>query len=58
LRRALASDGPALIRVPIAAEHHVLPMVAPGASNIEALDHSETEDWPQKSTKGTKREEA
>ncbi len=39
LRRAIRSDGPALIRVPIAAEHHVLPMVAPGAANTEALDH-------------------
>lgn len=39
LARALSSDGPALIRVPIAAEHHVLPMVAPGAANTEALDH-------------------
>jgi acetolactate synthase-1/2/3 large subunit len=39
LRRALRSDGPALIRVPIAAENHVLPMVAPGAANSEALDH-------------------
>ena len=40
LRRALCSDGPALIRVPINAEEHVLPMVAPGAANIDALDHS------------------
>lgn len=39
LRRAIRSDGPTLIRVPIAAEHHVLPMVAPGAANTEALDH-------------------
>jgi len=39
LRRAICSDGPALIRVPIEAEHHVLPMVAPGAANIDALDH-------------------
>jgi len=39
LRRAIRGDGPALIRVPIAAEHHVLPMVAPGAANTEALDH-------------------
>jgi hypothetical protein len=30
-----------LIRVPIAATQHVLPMVAPGAANIEALDHVE-----------------
>jgi acetolactate synthase-1/2/3 large subunit len=39
LRRAICCDGPALIRVPIEAEHHVLPMVAPGAANIDALDH-------------------
>lgn len=39
LARVLATDGPALVRVPIAAEHHVLPMVAPGAANTEALDH-------------------
>jgi acetolactate synthase-1/2/3 large subunit len=39
LRRAIRSDGPALIRVPIAADNHVLPMVAPGAANTEALDH-------------------
>jgi acetolactate synthase-1/2/3 large subunit len=39
LATALAASGPALIRVPIAAEHHVLPMVAPGAANTEALDH-------------------
>jgi hypothetical protein len=29
-----------LIRVPIAATHHVMPMVAPGAANTEALDHA------------------
>ncbi|HEY5810436.1 MAG TPA: biosynthetic-type acetolactate synthase large subunit [Povalibacter sp.] len=40
LSRALSEPGPALIRVPIAADDHVLPMVAPGAANIEALDHS------------------
>lgn len=39
LARAVAVPGPMLIRVPIAAEHHVLPMVAPGAANTEALDH-------------------
>jgi acetolactate synthase-1/2/3 large subunit len=39
LARILNVPGPQLIRVPIAAEHHVLPMVAPGAANIEALDH-------------------
>jgi acetolactate synthase-1/2/3 large subunit len=40
LARALNSRGPVLIRVPIAASHHVLPMVAPGAANIDALDHA------------------
>ncbi len=40
LLRALASHGPALIRVPIAAAHQVLPMVAPGGANIDALDHT------------------
>jgi acetolactate synthase I/II/III large subunit len=39
LADALQRPGPVLVRVPIAAEHHVLPMVAPGAANIEALDH-------------------
>jgi acetolactate synthase-1/2/3 large subunit len=57
LRRAIRSDGPALIRVPIAAEHHVLPMVAPGSANTEALDHP-TEparsNWPQKGTENAK----
>jgi acetolactate synthase I/II/III large subunit len=40
LARALDTEGPMLIRVPIAAENHVLPMVAPGAANTEALDFS------------------
>lgn len=39
LTEALRSEGPMLIRVPIAEEHHVLPMVAPGAANVDALDH-------------------
>lgn len=39
LRNALLSRGPVLIRVPIAATEHVMPMVAPGAANIDALDH-------------------
>lgn len=39
LARALGSAGPMLIRVPIAAENHVLPMVAPGAANTQALDY-------------------
>ena len=37
---AIASDGPHSIRVPIAAEHHVLPMVAPGKANVEAIDYA------------------
>jgi acetolactate synthase-1/2/3 large subunit len=40
LRAAMSTAGPVLIRVPIAAEHHVLPMVAPGAANTEALDYA------------------
>jgi len=39
LARTLNSAGPLLIRVPIAAHLHVLPMVAPGAVNLDALDH-------------------
>jgi acetolactate synthase-1/2/3 large subunit len=39
LAAAMQSPGPALIRVPIAASQHVLPMVAPGAANVDALDH-------------------
>ncbi|MBB6093226.1 acetolactate synthase-1/2/3 large subunit [Povalibacter uvarum] len=41
LARALHGEGPMLIRVPIAADEHVLPMVAPGKANVEALDHQE-----------------
>jgi acetolactate synthase-1/2/3 large subunit len=37
--RAMSARGPVLIRVPIAATQHVMPMVAPGAANTEALDH-------------------
>ena len=40
LERAFSARGPVLIRVPIAATHHVMPMVAPGAANIDALDHT------------------
>lgn len=40
LAKALSSKGPMLIRVPIAEEQHVLPMVPPGAANVDALDHS------------------
>jgi acetolactate synthase I/II/III large subunit len=39
LARLLNAPGPQLIRVPIAADHHVLPMVAPGAANTDALDY-------------------
>ncbi|MFL6577929.1 MAG: biosynthetic-type acetolactate synthase large subunit [Povalibacter sp.] len=39
LADALRTEGPMLIRVPIDADEHVLPMVAPGAANIDALDH-------------------
>ena len=37
LAEALAVPGPALIRVPINPELHVLPMVAPGKGNLEAI---------------------
>jgi acetolactate synthase-1/2/3 large subunit len=40
LTAAMRSPGPALIRVPIAASHHILPMVAPGAANVDAIDHA------------------
>jgi len=40
LSDAFHRRGPVLIRVPIAATQHVLPMVAPGAANTEALDHA------------------
>ncbi|HWK74648.1 MAG TPA: biosynthetic-type acetolactate synthase large subunit [Povalibacter sp.] len=39
LAKALNSEGPMLIRVPIAEEQHVLPMVAPGDANVDALDY-------------------
>lgn len=37
LAEAFNTPGPALIRVPINPELHVLPMVAPGKSNLEAI---------------------
>lgn len=37
LRAALTRPGPILIRAPIAAEEHVLPMVIPGRANTEAV---------------------
>ena len=40
LQRALNAQGPAFIRVPIAVAHHVLPMVAPGGANTDALDYA------------------
>ncbi|MET0499095.1 MAG: biosynthetic-type acetolactate synthase large subunit [Steroidobacteraceae bacterium] len=39
LRAAMSASGPMLIRVPVDVSHHVLPMVAPGAANIDALDY-------------------
>lgn len=39
LHEALGASGPALIRVPIAEEEQVLPMVPPGSANTDALDH-------------------
>jgi len=41
LSHAMSMRGPVLIRVPIAATRHVMPMVAPGAANTEALDYVE-----------------
>ncbi len=41
LREVLNSPGPALIRVPIRAHEVVLPMVAPGCANLEALVSAE-----------------
>ncbi|HZR35537.1 MAG TPA: biosynthetic-type acetolactate synthase large subunit [Nevskia sp.] len=38
LREAFARPGPALIRAPVAPEAMVLPMVAPGAANVEVID--------------------
>ena len=46
LSRALTTRGPVLIRVPIAATEHVMPMVAPGAANINALDHARDHETP------------
>jgi acetolactate synthase-1/2/3 large subunit len=37
LEEAFATPGPALIRVPVGCDRQVLPMVAPGTSNIEAI---------------------
>lgn len=39
LRERLMESGPLLIRVPIDEREHVLPMVAPGGANREAVDH-------------------
>jgi acetolactate synthase-1/2/3 large subunit len=39
LQQALASPDPVLIRVPIAADWQVLPMVRPGTANTAALDY-------------------
>jgi acetolactate synthase-1/2/3 large subunit len=37
-REILGGKGPALIRIPIAPDHNVSPMVGPGAANIDAID--------------------
>jgi acetolactate synthase-1/2/3 large subunit len=37
LREAFAKPGPAVIRVAVSADRHVLPMVAPGQSNLEMI---------------------
>jgi acetolactate synthase-1/2/3 large subunit len=39
LREAMGTPGPVLVRVPIAEEEQVLPMVPPGAANTDARDH-------------------
>jgi acetolactate synthase I/II/III large subunit len=39
LKEAMGRPGPALVRVPIAEEEQVLPMVPPGAANTDAWDH-------------------
>jgi acetolactate synthase-1/2/3 large subunit len=56
LARLLNAPGPQLIRVPIAADHHVLPMVAPGAANTEALDYPAPSDESHASDTGRKQE--
>jgi acetolactate synthase-1/2/3 large subunit len=38
LRHIFSTPGPTLIRVPIAAQEQVLPMVAPGKANTEAIE--------------------
>ena len=38
LQEAFAAPGPALIRVPVSADRQVMPMVAPGRSNIEVVE--------------------
>jgi acetolactate synthase I/II/III large subunit len=43
LRAALTARGPSLIRVPIEEAEQVLPIVAPGAANIDCLDHPDEE---------------
>jgi acetolactate synthase-1/2/3 large subunit len=37
LERALKREGPCLVRVPVAAEDNVYPMVPPGAANIDMI---------------------
>lgn len=38
LEEVFATPGPALIRMPVSADRQVLPMVAPGRSNIEVIE--------------------
>jgi acetolactate synthase-1/2/3 large subunit len=40
LQNAMRTQGPMFIRVPIDEAEHVLPMVAPGKANTQALDHA------------------
>jgi acetolactate synthase-1/2/3 large subunit len=39
LRQAMVGMGPTLVRVPIDQTEQVLPMVAPGAANVDPVDH-------------------
>ena len=43
LQEIMARPGPALLRLPVHADAHVLPMVPPGAANIDALHEHATE---------------
>ena len=37
LERALKREGPCLVRVPVAAEDNVYPIVPPGAANVDMI---------------------